>query len=105
MTEISVHEHYILALAPLESVDVGTSQAQLAWSGVEHDLVRTVDSLKMLYLVLGTIGTVIINDNDLHINLFLLSALHQHIDDQRKVLSFVVGGKDHTDVIFFVNGV
>lgn len=107
MTEISIHEHNIVTCALLKSIDVSTSKSQFSSPSEQNDLVLLtwgiVNFLQLLDLLLSSIWTVVVNHDDFHRNFLLLRSFHEEIDDQRKILSFVIGWKDDADVVVLVD--
>ena len=73
VTKISIHKHNVVVPAPLKTMDVCRTEAQFACSCSKNDLVRAVDLLQILDSFLSAIWRVIINDDDFHFNLPVIS--------------------------------
>ena len=56
VTQIGIHEHDVVVLASLKTVDVSGAEAELARTGSKHNLVCAIDSLQVLDAILGAIG-------------------------------------------------
>ena len=67
MSEISVHQDDEFTGALLHAVNVGTSKTHFAGSSVQHNFSR-IDFLKLSYNILSSIGRVVINNHDFHID-------------------------------------
>ena len=83
MTQISVHKDNVLILAMREPMDVSRSQSEFAGSGLQHNLVVTVNSLEILYLILGSIRRIVVDDDDLHFDF----AIHGKLAYRTKILT------------------
>ena len=83
MTQIGVHKDNVLILAVREPVDVSRSQSEFASSGLQHNLVVTINSLEILYLILGSIGRSVVDDDHLHFDF----TIHYELAYRTKLLT------------------
>ena len=92
--EIGVHEDDVVAGAGGQAFDVGRTQAELARSRMQLQLVA-VDFLQLSNDVLGAIGGVVVDDDDLHVDVVLLGRLEEEVCNDGEVLPLLVSGHQH----------
>lgn len=68
MAEIGIHEHNVIVLALVETVDVGGTETELAGAGSQNNLVGTVDPDEVLDAFLSAIGRGIVDNDDFHLD-------------------------------------
>ena len=69
--------------------------AELLGSGFKNDPLLAVNLLELLGDIQGPVRTAVIDHDDLEVNVRLSEVLDQQPDDDREVVTLIVGGKQH----------
>ena len=92
---VRVHDHDEVAGGVLDPVDVGRAEAELLSSGSQNDPLLAVNLLELLGDIQGPVRTAVIDHDDLEVNVRLSEVLDQQPDDDREVVTLIVGGEQH----------
>ena len=55
MREVGVHEDHVLPCAFSKAVDIGTTESQLAWAGMQLNFIAAINPLQFSYNLLGAV--------------------------------------------------
>ena len=98
--QVGVHDDDEVPLGVLQSVDVGRAQAKFFLPGSEDYFIFAIDILALLGDLQRSVGTSVVDDNDLVVQLGRVQVLDQEPQDQGQVFPLIVSGKE--DGIFVI---